>query len=90
MKKTGFINIYRSGVFHRIGKPDTFDRHPGDIYPTPELAKRDIEPASAYLCTVPVEWDDPEDTQPNPADSKPIPLFLTRPSMMQQKEVAHG
>ena len=78
MKKTGFMNIYRSGVFHRIGKPCTYDRHPGDFYGTREEALKYIEPASAYIGTVPVEWDDPEDIQVNPHDSIPLPLFRTR------------
>lgn len=41
--RTGYVNIYRSGFFHRIGKPGCYDRHPGDIYETQEAAINDVE-----------------------------------------------
>lgn len=78
---TGFINIYKSGWFHRKGKPNMLDRHPGDIYLTMEAAKLDIDPAAAslYVGTVPIMWIEPDDALAvNPADSHPIPLRETR------------
>lgn len=78
---TGFINIYKSGWFHRKGKPNMLDRHPGDIYLTMEAAKQDIDPAAAalYVGTVPIMWIEPDDALAvNPADSHPIPLRETR------------
>lgn len=54
----GYINIYRSGFFHRPGKSGAYDRHPGDIYASEEAAKRDIHPWSHYVATVPVKWDE--------------------------------
>jgi len=78
MKCNGWMNIYRSGHFHRAGKPCMFDRHPGDLYPTEEAARADIEPLELYIDTVPVEWNDPEKVQANPPDSQPIPLWKTR------------
>jgi hypothetical protein len=74
----GWINIYRSGIFHRIGKPGAFDRHPGDIYPTEEAAIQDIEPRSHYITTVPVEWSEEGCVECNPPTSKPTPLSVTR------------
>lgn len=38
----GYMNIYRSGYYHRKGKPKAFDRHAGDIYPTVAAALEDI------------------------------------------------
>ncbi len=74
----GYINIYKSGFFHRCGKPTAFDRHAGDIYATEAEAKADIHPPSAYIATCPVVWTDDEPVQPNPLDSKPIALSVTR------------
>lgn len=54
----GWVNIYRSGFFHTAGKPGAYDRHPGDIYATEEAAFADIQPASHYIATVPVEWEE--------------------------------
>ncbi|NDZ17557.1 hypothetical protein C7T35_23115 [Variovorax sp. WS11] len=78
MKITGYINLYRSGWFHRQGKPSAFDLHAGDVYPTLESAQRDIEPRTHYLATVPVRWQSDQDMAPNPADSVPVPLSVSR------------
>lgn len=56
----GWINIYRSGVYHTPGKPSAFDRHGGDVYPSEAAAKEHIDPLSHYLDTVPVQWFDTE------------------------------
>src|SRR4051812_46505505 len=78
--KTGFINVYHSGVFHRVGKPGTIDRHVGDIYLTVEEAMANIDPPSHYITTAPVFWMEEEthDFTPNPADSVPVPISITR------------
>lgn len=74
----GYINIYRSGWFHRAGKPQCFDRHSGDVYPTYDAAVRAVSPRSHYVCTVPVVWHDAPNLRPNPAHSVPVPLNVTR------------
>lgn len=82
----GAINIYKSGHYHRKGKPGQYDRHPGDIYPTMEAALGDIDPLavdkdgnSLYVATTPVQWLEPDDTlECNPPDCVPIPLSETR------------
>jgi hypothetical protein len=74
----GFMNVYRSGYFHRSNKPHTCNRHAGDFYLSREAALADIDPPSHYIDTVPISWDDPEVLVCNPSDSKPIPLSQTR------------
>lgn len=74
----GWMNVYRSGVFHRTGKANTADRHPGDFYPTKEAAEADVELRTHYICTCPVEWEDFEVVKANPPDSVPVPLSVTR------------
>lgn len=76
--KHGFVNIYRSGWFHRMGKPLTLDRHTGDIYDTLEQAMQEIDPPSHYIATIGISWVDVEDVQPNPADSVPVGLAISR------------
>lgn len=70
----GFMNVYRSGHFHRAGKPGNFDRHGGDLYPDYASAVAAIEPASHYVATVPVSWPDYVGIQANTEHSKPLPL----------------
>lgn len=79
--KSAFINLYVSGFFHRLDKPNQFNAHPGDLYPTRELAVLDIAPADCYLGTVEVLI--PDDLyarlgKPNGPDAKPIPLEDSR------------
>lgn len=65
--KLGWLNIYRSGVYHKCGKPGAFDRHAGDVYPTEAAAKAAIDPATHYVDTVPVVWTEVgQDVKPNP------------------------
>lgn len=78
MRKQSWMNVYRSGFFHREGKPNTLDRHAGDLYDSEAEALRQIFPKSHYIATVPVEWDDPEDIKPNPPSSIPVPLSVSR------------
>lgn len=87
-KRISWMNIYKSGFFHREGKPLTLDVHSGDFYDTPELAKAHIDPLSHYRGTVSFEWDDAEDIQANPADSVPVPLSVSRKRFALSQEQA--
>ena len=82
MRITGYINLYRSGWFHRQGKPGAFDLHAGDVYPTLESAERDIEPRTHYLATVPVCWQSDQAVAPNPTTSLPVPLAVSRAAFL--------
>lgn len=53
---SGWLNIYRSGFYHKPGKSGAYDRHPGDIYASEQAARDDIHPRSHYIDTVPVAW----------------------------------
>jgi hypothetical protein len=75
---TGYMNIYRSGWFHRMGKPNTYDRHAGDVYATEKEAKQNIEPRSHYIDTVQVSWYEPSTLQLNDPWSEPTPLSHSR------------
>lgn len=57
MKIKGFINIYRSGYYHRQGKPRAFDRHAGDIYMSEAAAQANIEPLSQHSSETPFKAD---------------------------------
>lgn len=78
MKVKGFMNVYRSGHFHRAGKADCYDRHAGDIYPTREAAVRDIDPPSHYIDTIEIAWEEKKLPNINGSDSVPVPLNKTR------------
>lgn len=58
----GWINIYKSGVYHTPGKPGAFDRHGGDIYPDEIAARSAINPETHYLDTIPIHWTDDDAT----------------------------
>jgi hypothetical protein len=73
-KIKGFLNVYRSGHFHRAEKPTAFNRHAGDFYATFEDAFADIDPVSHYIDTVAVEWEDEEGLCANCQSSIPVPL----------------
>lgn len=77
-KRTSWMNIYKSGYFHRKGKPDTLDVHAGDFYDSYEQAIKEIDPPSHYVATVPFEWEDVEGITVNPSDSVALPLSATR------------
>lgn len=51
----GFINIYRSGLYH-TEKDGAYNRHGGDIYPTREMAEGAIHPKTHFIDTIPVVW----------------------------------
>lgn len=79
--KIAYINLYKSGYFHRANKPEQFNVHPGDLYPTAEAAMRDVHPRHLYVGTVPVHV--PTELQhvlgaSNPYNAIPIPLEETR------------
>jgi hypothetical protein len=84
---TGWMNIYRSGFYHRAGKPSMYDRHPGDLYPTRAAAIADIDPAARhlYVCTCRTVWI--EDCQPhvNAADSVPVPVATSRRVLARER-----
>jgi hypothetical protein len=88
VKTTGYINLYRSGWFHRQGKPGAFNLHAGDVYPTLESARRDIEPRTHYLATVPVCWQADQEMTPNPGNSTPIPLSVSRAAFQGARTTA--
>lgn len=78
---TGFMNIYRSGHFHRKGKPGMFDRHGGDLYPTREAALADIDRSlsAGYVATTDaIVWYEAVQQQANPPSSVPVPMSQTR------------
>ncbi len=77
-KRTSWMNIYRSGYFHREGKPLTLDCHAGDFYDSEERAKAEIDPPSHYIATVSFEWDDVDGITENPADSVPVSIGVSR------------
>jgi hypothetical protein len=84
--KHGFINIYRSGWYHREGKPGNLDRHGGDVYDTMDQALQDIDPPSHYIATIGITWVDVEDVKPNPADSVPVGLAISRARARREQE----
>lgn len=75
-----FINVYKSGYYHRMGKPNQFNCHPGDLYPTHAAAFADVDPAAAHLFLgtffVAIPWD--VLGQVNAEDSVPVPLSVSK------------
>lgn len=77
--RTLWMNVYRSGWFHREGKPDTLDCHAGDFYETREAAEAAIDPPHHYVATVSFELTAaPALLRANAADSTPVPLSESR------------
>lgn len=62
----GWINIYKSGLYHSVGKPGAFDRHGGDVYATFDASQQAIHPQELYVATLPVVWIEPELIHANP------------------------
>lgn len=85
VRVTGWVNIYRAGYYHRAGKPNSYDRHPGDLYPTRRAALDDIEPAHLYVATVPVSWFENFQPHTNAADSKPVPVASSRRILARER-----
>jgi hypothetical protein len=84
----GYLNIYRSGFFHRENKPGNMDRHAGDLYASMAQALADIDPPSHYVATVPVSWYDTEQVKVNPPDAVPVPLSVSRKAFAAKQAVA--
>lgn len=77
--RQAFINLYVSGFFHRMGKPNQFNVHPGDLYPTRAAAEDDVSPTDLYIGTVEVLIpDDLQIGEHNPPWSQPEPLEKTK------------
>lgn len=74
----GWQNIYRSGYYHRCGKPGMYDRHPGDLYPTRKAAEADVDPPAQYVATVKVVWYEDKQPHVNCAQSVPVPIAESR------------
>lgn len=62
----GWVNIYKSGLYHTSGKPGAYDRHGGDVYATLDAAELAIHPRELYVTTLPLVWTEPELIQANP------------------------
>lgn len=77
---TFYMNIYRNGWFHRDRKPNTLDRHPGDLYASYPEAVAAIDPAAVdfYVATVPVPYVGEGPIVKYGADSIPTPLSVSR------------
>lgn len=79
--RVAYLNLYASGYYHSAGKPNQFNAHPGDLYPTRAHAEADIGNHDLYLGTVAVLLPAPVVGligEVNPADSQPIPISTTR------------
>ena len=74
----GWMNVYRTGWFHRSGKPAVVDRHAGDLYASKTKAEEQIDPVEGFIATVPVQWTDEPGLKPNADDSIPTPLGTSR------------
>lgn len=82
-----YMNLYKSGWFHRCGKPLTLDRHAGDCYTSRAQALADIDPPSHYITTVAVLYRDPDNTlRCNGADSQPVPIAVTRKQALRGEQ----
>lgn len=75
--QTLWMNVYRAGWYHRIGKPGCLDMHSGDFYTSEESARKQINPMSHYLGTISFQWLGPR-MEENPEDSEPISLAVSR------------
>lgn len=80
MKHILYINLYRSGYYHRQGKPLTTNLHAGDVYDNERTAKENAEPDRGYITTVPFEVDLPGPVYVNGEGSIATPLSVTRQS----------
>lgn len=75
-----FLNVYQSGYYHRRGKPNQYNCHPGDLYPTYDGAVADVDPNAAHLYLGTFEVNIPAALlgDCNPPDSVPTPLSVSR------------
>lgn len=72
------MNVYRSGFYHRQGKPNTTNMHGGDLYATEAAALENAEVNRGYLGTAPVDFPMGGAPYVNGPDSTPTPLSVTR------------
>jgi hypothetical protein len=86
VRVTGWVNVYRSGYYHRAGKPNMFDRHPGDLYPTRAAALADIAPEARhlYVGTSPTTWWEDCEPHVNSACSRPVPVISSRRQLARE------
>lgn len=75
-----YVNVYRSGHYHRQGKPGHCNIHAGDLFTSEDLALENAEPGNGYIATVPLDMPIPDDVTilANPQGSIPSPLRQTR------------
>lgn len=79
-----WMNLYRSGYYHRDGKPGTLPWHPGDVYASREAALDDVDHEAPYLGTVWFAVDVgavpllPHEITPYNEASKPLSMLYTR------------
>lgn len=52
VEMSGYVNIYKSGVYHTPGKPGAYNMHAGDVYPSYISAYNAREENNGYLATV--------------------------------------
>lgn len=80
MNQVIFINLYRSGVYHRQGKPNATNLHGGDVYASEAAALENAEPDRGYITTVRAELPMATGMElvVNRYDSVPTPLSVTR------------
>lgn len=86
MRQTLWINVYRSGVYHRQGKPNTCNLHGGDLYTSYTDAYRAIEHDKGFIATVTVAADLPAEAYVNPPDCEPTPLSQTARIIMSGQD----
>lgn len=86
MKHLLFINLYRSGVYHRQGKPNTCNMHAGDVYTSRAAAEAAIEHDKGFIATVDFMPDLPAEVYVNPPDCVPTPLSQTARVIMSGQD----
>lgn len=79
-----YLNVYRSGTYHRQGKPGHCNIHGGDFFTTLYDALTHAESANGYVTTVEVDIPVPEGYHivRNPDNSVPTPLHMTRGNLL--------
>jgi hypothetical protein len=67
---TGYMNLYQRGYFHHLGRPNSFDRYAGNIYPTLELALAEVDLGSHYVKTIEINWNEENMPSINRSDKR--------------------
>jgi hypothetical protein len=75
-----YMNVYRSGYYHRQGKPGHCNLHAGDFFTDEMEALRCAEPDKGYIETVAFDMPVPDGCVilANPEGCVPTPLHVTR------------